>query len=237
MSIIAVALLAVLNGAPAQDEASRVETRSDIRIVTTDGQGPGRLDVDGDGVVTREEFSAPMGSAFDRLDADRDGRLSTEEMAESRGGPGDRLVLRDGPGGPGGPGVHIFTSRIDGAGGRGGPGEGDVRIVSRDGGPGVMMLDGRRGAGGNAEVFLIHRDGPEGGPAGRPGGGPGQNQVFVRRFGGPDGPGEMDKDADGKVSQAEFLAPMIDAFTRMDADGDGFLDDGEGAPPPPPPAD
>ena len=228
MSIIAVALLAALNTAPAQEEGPRVETRSEVRIITTDGEGPGRLDADGDGVVTREEFSAPMGNAFDRLDADDDGRLSTEELAANRAGPRDHVIMRDGPGGPGGPGVRVFTSRLDGV---EGPGEHDVRIITRDGGPGVVMLDGPGGPGGpggDAEVFMFRHGGPEG-PAG-----PGGQRVFVRRFGGPDGPGEMDKDGDGKVSQAEFLAPMIEAFTHMDADSDGFLDDGEGAPPPPP---
>lgn len=232
MSIIAAALLAVLNAAPAQDDDPRVETRSEIRIITTDGEGPGRLDADGDGVVTREEFSAPMGNAFDRLDTNDDGRLSAEELAANRGGPRDHVIMRDGPGGPrgpGGPGFNIFTSRVEGP---DGPGEHDVRIITRDGGPGVMMLDGPGGRGGDAEVFVIRRDGPEGGP-----GGPGQHRVFVRRFGGPDGPGEMDKDGDGKVSQAEFLAPLTETFARMDADGDGFLDDGEGAPPPAPSAD
>jgi hypothetical protein len=229
MAMTAIVLLAALASASPQDDAPRVETRSEVRIITTDGEGPGRLDADGDGVVTREEFSAPMGDAFDRLDANDDGRLSTEELAANRGGPRDHVIMRDGPGGPGGPGFHIFTSRLDGV---EGPGEHDVRIITRDGAPGVMMLDGPGGPGGDAEVFVIRRGGPEGGP-----GGPGPHHVFVRRFGGPDGPGEMDKDGDGKVSQAEFLAPMIEAFGRMDADGDGFLDEGEGAPPLPPSAD
>lgn len=184
MSITAIALLAVLNGAPDQDPAApRVETRSEIRIITADGQGPGRLDKDGDGVITREEFSAPMGDAFDRLDADHDGRLSTEELAAGHGGPdgpGHRAMML---GGPGGPGFQVFTLR----------------------------------------------SGPGGGPMP---GGPGH--VFVRRLGGPDGPGEMDKNGDGRVSQDEFLAPLIETFQRMDADRDGFLDEGEGRPAPPP---
>lgn len=203
MSIIAVALLASLNAAPVQDQGPRIETRSEIRIVTADGEGPGRLDADGDGVVTRQEFTAPLNSAFDRLDADNDGRLSTQELAADRGGPGRAVFMRDGPGGPG-PGVHVFTSR----------------------------MDGPRGPGGDADVFMFRRGGPEGGP-----GEPGRSHVFVRRFGGPDGPGAMDRDGDGKVSQDEFLAPLREAFARMDADGDGFLDDRENAPPPPPSVD
>jgi len=218
MSILAVALLAALNGAPTQDEAApRVETRSEIRIVRADGDGPGRLDKDGDGVITREEFSAPMGTAFDRLDADHDGRLSIEELAAGHGGPdgpGRRVMMFGGPGGHGGPGEH------------------DVHIITREGpggpgGPGMpMMFHG--GPGGPGVQIFTSRSGPDGGPMP---GGPGQ--VFVRRFGGPDGPGEMDKDGDGKVSQDEFLAPLREAFGRMDADHDGFLDEGEGHPTPP----
>lgn len=190
MSIAALALLAALTTSPQDGDGPRVERRSEIRIVTTDSGGPGRLDADGDGVVTREEFSAPMGDAFDRLDENDDGRLSAEELAASHG-----------PGGPGGPGRRVMMM-----GGPGGPGEHDVR------------------------VFTL--GGPEGGPEG-----PGPHRVFVQRFGGPDGPGDVDANDDGKVSQDEFLAPLVEAFGRMDADNDGFLDQGEHAPPPPPPAD
>ena len=224
MSVIAIALLAALNGTASQDQAApRVETRSEIRIVNAGGEGHGRLDADGDGVVTREEFSAPMGNAFDRLDANDDGRLSTEELAagHGEGGPGHRMMM----GGPGGPGVHIITRE-------GGPGG--------HGAAGVMMfggLEGPGGPGGDARVFTFRHGGPEGGPEGGPPhagpGGSSSHQVFVHRFGGPDGPGEMDKDGDGKVSQEEFLAPLREAFGRMDADSDGFLDEAEGRHTPP----
>ena len=222
MSIVAVALVAALNGAAAQDQAApRAETRSEVRIITSAGEGAGRLDADGDGVVTRQEFSAPMGDAFDRLDANHDGRLTTGELASGHGegGPGRRMMMLGGPGGPGGPhgpGVHVFTSREDGPGGHG-----------------VMMFGGPGGPGGDAQVFTFRHGGPEGGPPHASHGGPGSHQVFVRRFGGPDGPGEMDKDGDGTVSQDEFLAPLREAFGRMDADNDGFLDDGEGHHTPP----
>lgn len=239
MSVIAIALLAALGGAAPQDQAEpRVETRSEIRIVSAGGEGHGRLDADGDGVVTREEFSAPMGSAFDRLDANDDGRLTTEELAagHGEGGPGHRVMMMGGPGGPGGPGVQVFTSRMGGPGGPDGPG---VHIITREGGPsghgapGMMMFGGPGGPGGDVQVFTFRSGGTEGGPAHMGPQGPGSHQVFVRRFGGPDGPGEMDKDGDGKVSQEEFLAPLREAFGHMDADNDDFLDEGEGHPTPP----
>ena len=37
----------------------------------------------------------------------------------------------------------------------------------------------------------------------------------------------MDTDADGRVSLAEYQAWMGYAFTRMDADRSGFIEDGE----------
>lgn len=48
----------------------------------------------------------------------------------------------------------------------------------------------------------------------------------MKERGMPD-PGEtfisnLDTDGDGKVSPSEFEQPTIDAFTRMDADGDGY---------------
>lgn len=220
MPAIAIALVAALGGAALQDRAEpRVETRSEVHIISTGDEGPGRLDANGDGEVTREEFSAPMNSAFDRMDTNRDGKLSAEELA-ARPDPG-----------AGGPGFHTFTTTRDG------PGHHNVRIVTRDGsggpgGPGMMMFGGPDGPGGDVQVFTFRRSGPEGGPPPPPGAS-GQ-QIFVRRFG-PDGHGDMDKDGDGKVSQEEFLAPLREVFARMDADHDGFLDDGENAPPPPPP--
>lgn len=222
MSVIAVALLAALGATTQEEAAPRVETRSEIRIVTTDGEGPGRLDADSDGVVTREEFSAPMDAAFDRLDANDDGRLSTGELAarHDEGGPGRRVIMMGGPGGPGGPhgpGVHVFTMREDGPGGHG-----------------AMMFGGPGGPGGEAQVFTFRHGGPEGGPPPMGPQGPGPHQIFVHRFGGPDGPGEMDRDGDGKVSQDEFLAPLREAFGRMDVDNDGLLEEGEGRPTPPP---
>ena len=55
--------------------------------------------------------------------------------------------------------------------------------------------------------------------------GPGEHRIRVHALG--EGHGEMDKDGDGKISEAEFLGPLREAFVRMDADRSGFIEAGE----------
>lgn len=195
--LIALGLAAALSGqaVPPSPPSPRVDR--EVRIVRGDGPegGPARLDKDGDGFITREEYVDPTHEAFRVLDRNNDGRISTEELAEGRrtarlilgGGSPGGAVFMGGPGGPGGLRV------LGGPDGPDGPGEG-MRFMIRRGGP---------------------DDGPDGGPA-----------AFVR-MGDGEGPGDLDKDKDGKVSEEEFLAPLREAFRRMDKDGSGGLEAGE----------
>ena len=200
MSISTIALIAALAAMPVgQDAEPRVETRSEVRIVTMGGpHGPGRLDADQDGFVTREEFTAPLSTAFDRMDANNDGRLSTEELSSGHGDAESR------------DGVSTFTLRRGGH----GPGHGPGDIMMFHGGPG----------GGDREVFVMRRGGPGGDMEWN---GPGERRVEIRRFGGSDGHGDMDANGDGRVTEDEFLAPLREAFQRMDVDRDGALGDGD----------
>ena len=253
------------------------EVRTRVMMMSADG--PGGLDKDGDGQITREEFAAPMNDHFDRMDANSDGRLSTEELSAGHvemAGDGQDIMMMHGPGGPGE--RHVEMRRVDG----GEPGVRVERVVTQ-----TIFVDGEPGAGGRREI-VIH-SGP-GGPDGPPGaegrretrrewsvrrgqqpgggdgsagapprielrrvdgpgseprvmvfsgpeglaelvggpgeGGPGQ-RIEIRRVGGPGGENDLDADNDGKISEAEFSAPLREAFARMDADRSGFIEAGE----------
>lgn len=182
LSLAAVALSeAALSDEAAPPPASPARVEREVRIVRADGPpgGPGRLDKDGDGFITREEYVGPTNEAFRVLDRNGDSRISVEELAEGRRTA--RVIL--GGGGPGGP------RPLGGPGGA----EGPMRV-------------------------MIRRDGPEGGPPALVPMGEGQ------------GPGDLDTNKDGKVSEDEFLAPLREAFRRMDRDGSGSLEAGERGP-------
>lgn len=53
------------------------------------------------------------------------------------------------------------------------------------------------------------------------------SRVEILRMGGPEGATTLDTDSDGKISEAEFSAPLREAFARMDADRSGFIEAGE----------
>lgn len=157
-----------------------------LRMMMMGPHGPGGLDKDGDGQISREEFAAPMTDHFARMDKDGDGRLSTAEMAAGHDGPSDHVFIRRGPGGEGGSGMR------------------------RPGAPGAHVEHEA-----HTTVF-----------AGRGEGGP--HVVHLPRGAhGPAGDHKMDADNDGRISEAEFTGPLREAFTRMDADHSGFIEQGE----------
>ncbi len=203
------------------------------RVMVMGADGPGGLDKDGDGQLTRDEFAAPMNDHFARMDSNSDGRLSTEELtaghAAMAGGDHEVRIMRGpgGHGGPDGPGVHRFEMRRAHPGGEAGAhaehaGHGEGRTM--------VFVGGSPGEGGEREI-VVH-----GGPGGHARmmahgeGGPGE-RIEIRRVGGPGGGegGEHDLDADndGRISEAEFSAPLREAFARMDADRSGFIETGE----------
>lgn len=184
------------------------------RVMMFSHEGPGGLDKDGDGFVSRDEFAAPMTDHFAKLDKDGDGRLSEDEM-HSGMGDHDVLIRHGGPavftGQPGPDGRHVFV--VSG-------GEGETTTWTSEDGREVRV-----------ETRVV-RGGPGMGPPPMPPAPPhapgaphpeGAN-VFVQRI---DGPGELDANGDGRVTEDEFLAPLRASFAQMDADHSGALEEGE----------
>ena len=136
------------------------------------------------------------------------------------------IVIHSGPGGPDGPpGAEGRRETWREWSARRGqqPGGGDGSA----GAPPRIEL--RRADGPGSEPRVMVFSGPEGLAelVGGPGeGGPGQ-RIEIRRVGGPGGENDLDADNDGKISEAEFSAPLREAFARMDADRSGFIEAGE----------
>jgi len=205
-----IALSAVLmQDPPTPPPPPERETR--FAFVTSEGGVHGRLDANEDGEVTREEFSSPLNDAFARMDRNGDGRLTGDELPQTMGGHEDITVMR-------GPGPHRFEMRRPGA-----PGGPEVEF-RRDGDRTIILSD----AGENGErQVTIRRSGEPGRMIlERTEGMPANRRVEAIHIGGP-GHGRLDTDGDGKVSEAEFMAPLREAFTRADADGSGFIEEGE----------
>ncbi len=278
---------------------TRVETR--VFVVGGDGDAKVSMDKDGDGFISRDEFTAPLGDAWAKLDKDGDGRVAVEElrMQHGPGGEGPNMMFMRHPGGPGAEGGPMAWHMQQGDGPmvirRSGPdgetieerriemrmgepgesgertmvfrsGDGEERTIVIPAGPGGehaqmqwRMLDGAgEGEGGERNVIIMGGPGGEGGPMhwqmmdGEGEGEGGERRVIIMQGPGghaghgpmpfmlPDGAGERnvqvfrfegqrDTDAndDGRVSEEEFLAPMREAFRKMDKDGSGSLEEGE----------
>lgn len=197
LTLIALSAVLTLQEPPPPPTPPEVRTHVFLR----GADGPGALDKDGDGQVSREEFAAPLNAHFAEMDKDGDGRLSTGELAPAPSGSGDQeFTIMSGPGGPG---VRHFQMRRPAPGAEGGPPEERQEHV--------IVLNGR-GEPGGPGMTLDMREG-------------GDRHVEIRRVGG-DGD-DLDADKDGKVSEAEFTAPLREAFYRMDKDRSGYIEAGE----------
>ncbi|KQW82198.1 hypothetical protein [Brevundimonas sp. Root1279] len=196
---------ALMQEPPAPPPPAPPEVHTRVMVMGPDG--PGSLDKDGDGQVSREEFTAPMNDHFAQIDKNGDGRLSTEELTARRGPAGehDVMIMRR-PRGPGEQNIEVRTF-------------GDGASWSEAGGKRAVFLGGEPGAGEEREI-VIHGPGGEWT-------GDGERRIEVVTVGGEGGKAELDKDGDGKISEVEFTAPLREAFGNMDADHSGFIEDGE----------
>lgn len=217
--LILIALSAALvQTPPAPPPGAPVQVHSRFVFVGAGADGPGSLDADNDGQVTREEFAAPLNDAFSKMDKDGDGRLSSQELAADTGSDDANVTVRRLGGGE----VERFELRRRGSGGEG------VARFERDGDPAMVFVT-PDGDGPESRVFVRTRPGGAGARVvqfgrGPEGGRPGRIEVRTSDRHGAD---DLDKDGDGKVSEAEFTAPLREAFARLDADHSGFVEDGE----------
>lgn len=124
-------LASVASAALAAGQPEAVE-RVEERVVVM-SHGPGGMDADKDGVVSRAEFDAMHDRMWSKMDADGDGKIAADEMGN---GPGGHMMMMDhGPGhaamGEHGPGHGAMAGHGAGHGARH-----DIHIV-RHGGEGL----------------------------------------------------------------------------------------------------
>ena len=200
--MLTVAAIAALMLIASAAGAQDVETRTETRVMVLNGPGgEGGLDGDGDG------------DGYVTRDEFLMPMMTAWERIDAEGaGRVSTEALAEGVHSRGDGEHEVFMFRS----GEGGPmewhdGDGPMIIERSDDGDGETRVEVRR----------IVR----GGPGGEHGGGHGPRIMMLG-----DGEGAMDTDDDGRVSEAEFLARMGDAFRRLDADGSGYLEDGEHGP-------
>jgi hypothetical protein len=143
------------------------------------------------------------------MDRDGDGQVTRDEFAAPMNDHFARLD-KDSDG-------RLSTEELSGGHGAG-PHRFEWRGSAADaeGAEREVILIGPGGEGGPRIRHLPHGEGADG-----------DTRFEIRRLGGGDGDHDLDKDGDGKVSEAEFTAPLREAFARMDADRSGFVEDGE----------
>ncbi|MFW2342287.1 hypothetical protein [Brevundimonas sp.] len=193
-----------------------VRTENRVVFVAADPEGENGLDRDGDGFVSRAEFARPMDEAFAGMDSNGDGRLSPDELQYRAGAPGMdhdvRVITMGGPemswtSTPEGSGPHrIEVRRVEG---------GDLEVEAHS----FVFVgeDGEFTTEGEGPVRVMVRRSEDAGAAGE------HRVEWIREGEGA----EMDANGDGRVTEAEFLAPLREIFRQMDADGSGVLEEGE----------
>ena len=109
------------SAALADEAAPKTQIERHVMVI---GTGADKLDKNGDGEVTRDEFMAPHADVFARFDADKNGKLSKAELEKSGGvwsseDAEEHRVIMHGPGGGQGGGQMKFVAMHPGGAGPG----------------------------------------------------------------------------------------------------------------------
>lgn len=241
MTVLAMAMLLPQDPPPAPP-APPAPSEIRTRVMVMGGPGGAGMDTNGDGEITRDEFAAPMNAHFAQMDTNGDGRLSSDEMQARHGDEAGAHAMHMRHGAPG---AMTWTRSGEGRtvvmDGR------EIEIETTAGTPGgtERRVEWTSEDGTQRQVVVIRGDGPmpdmpmppppPAGPRGPDGHGA-PHMMMMGSMGGPGGNGghmmrmenqTRDSDGDGKVSLAEFTAPLAEVFTRLDTNHDGFLDDSE----------
>lgn len=189
----ALAALVGVHHAAAQTAQAAKEPEVRREVVVVQRGGHGKMDANGDGEITRDEFMAPHAEMFARMDKNGDGKVTTEEM-QAMHPPGG-----DGRRGPGGHDVMIFRGGPEAGGPAwvgGAPGEQrvEVRMTAPGGGHGAMDKDSD-GFVSRAEFDAAHAE------------------MF----------GKLDADNDGRVSDAEMKSHHEAMMARHGSGGPGGM--------------
>lgn len=187
-----------------------------------------QTDTNGDGYVSKDEMQAASEKRFAGADADGDGVLTKDEMAavhgkmrtggnHRRGDPAERFAAADADG----DGKLTLDEMKAAAAARmaehGKDGDMSGRHADRmekffaaadKDGDGALTQDEMQGARENMKTRMGNHEGKHGDRGGR--------------F------GRIDTDGDGQVTKAEFAVGSEKMFERLDANGDGKIEPGEG---------
>ncbi|MEO7689318.1 MAG: EF-hand domain-containing protein [Sphingomonas sp.] len=193
------------------------------------GRGGGmmmRADTNGDGNISRTEFTAQAEARFARMDKNGDGFISADEMGGRSGrGPGGGLMAADtDQDGKISRAEFVAQSterfaKLDSNGDGQISGDEMKAMMERmrEGG----RMGGRRGVGGEAAGAMMPPPPPT--PPGAEGGPMGDHH----RHHGVGMLARLDTNQDGKISRGEMRAEADKHFDSLDTNGDGFIDKAE----------
>jgi Ca2+-binding EF-hand superfamily protein len=195
---------------------------------TPGGRGHGmmmRADTNGDGTISRAEFTAQSEARFVRMDKNGDGFITADEIGGKGGnGPGGGLMAADTDhDGKISRAEFIAQSterfaKLD-ANGDGQISGDEMKAVMERVREGGGMMGGRHGRGGQADGAMMPPPPPgaEGGPMGGHHGHRGAHSRLER----------LDTNHDGKISRDEMRADADRHFDKLDTNHDGFIDQAE----------